>query len=357
VRAVGAEMKNGKMTALLARDAETGKELKISARHFVSTVGPWTDLVASELLGKWKKIMRPSKGVHLTFSRERLPLKDAVVMVSDDQSRIVFAIPRHEMVIVGTTDTHYSGDPGDVCTKKEDVEYLLRIAGEYFPGAALKESDILASYSGVRPLVHDGSDTESKTSREHLIFSDSRNITFVTGGKYTTYRKIAEDALKVILENFPLEDRLKWGRGHTQEPLNSRATVEKLTHAREKVQTWAKKFNLNVDAVHFLVERYAAEAEEMLAKWAQRQDRNPALGVWQIEAQQALQETMCLHLRDFYLRRVPLFLAQADHGFNLLEPLADFFQKELGWSKDERKFNVDATRQHLEQEMGWRQKT
>ena len=79
-------------------------------------------------------MLRPSKGVHLTFNKSRFKLHDAVVMGAE--SRIVFAIPRHEMVIVGTTDTDYPGDPEKVQTTKEDVEYLLRVIDQYFPGTS-----------------------------------------------------------------------------------------------------------------------------------------------------------------------------------------------------------------------------
>ncbi len=349
VKAVAAEFNNEKVSALIARDLVNHQDIKIKAKHFVSTVGPWTDMVASEILGDWKKIMRPSKGVHLTFKRERLPVQDAVVMVSNDQKRIIFAIPRHEMVIVGTTDTDYKGDPKDVHTTREDVDYLLEVTKEYFPGANIKEEDILASYSGVRPLVNDGSSSESKTSREHLIFTDPRGVTFVTGGKYTTYRRIAEDTVHAVLENFKIEDQVRWGDrlSRSLEPLNPLATVETFKQARAQMQYWAKEFSVDVDTVHFLVERHGLEAHNILSYYPQAENR------WQYEALHAIHETMCFHLQDFYLRRVPLFLARADHGFAMIDELAQVFQNELGWTDSQKAEQINAVRQHLTHEMAW----
>lgn len=355
VRAIGAKFNGDQICAVRCRDEFSKNEFEIQGHHFVSTVGPWTDQVANQFFSNWRKIMRPSKGVHLTFPRNRLPIQEAVVMVSEDQKRIVFAIPRHEMVIVGTTDTDYTGDPANVHTEIEDVNYILKVADHYFPGAMLKISDIMASYSGVRPLVDDGSESESKTSREHLILADPRNITFVTGGKYTTYRQIAEDAMKVVLNNFELEEQMRWSRAQTLVPLNPLATNEKLVQARGQVEHWAQEFGASVDTVNFLVERHGEEAFYILKSYSSKVQTSPeGLQKWQYEALHSIKETMCHDLRDFYLRRAPLFLARPDHGFLLLQNLADLFGNEFGWNADQRAQAIDAVRKHLEFEMGWR---
>lgn len=354
VSAKAAEFEDGKVKSVTCRDEISQNEFRLSGRHFVSTVGPWTDQLGHKIFSDWRKIMRPSKGIHLTFRRERLPIRDAVVMVTDDQKRIVFAIPRHEMVIVGTTDTDYSGDPREVHSTREDVEYLLKVADHYFPGAGLQKSDIISSYAGVRPLVDDGAATESKTSREHLIFTDPRNVTFVTGGKYTTYRQIAEDALHAILDVFSLEERIRWGKSRTLEPLNPMVTKDSLFKSQHQTEAWARDFKIDVDTVHFLVERHGAETKVILGKFASRvQSLPPTDWRWYLEAYHAIHETMCLTLRDFYLRRVPLFLSRQDHGFPLLEDLSKIFQSELQWSDDDRAQQVEIVKSHLRFEMGW----
>lgn len=353
LRATSAHFTNGKVDSIVVKDVLSNQDITLRGRHFMSTVGPWTDLVASDLLKEWQPIMRPSKGVHLTFNRSRLPLKDAVVMVSNDQKRIIFAIPRHEMVIVGTTDTDFKGDPKNVHTTREDVDYLLRVTNEYFPGANLQEVDIIASYSGVRPLVDDGSETESKTSREHLIFNDPRNITFVTGGKYTTYRLIAEQAVEAAIETYAIEDRVKFRNtsNRTLEPLNEMASIEAIKRARLDANIWAQDFKVDVDTVNFLVERHGLEAYDILDRYSFK-----ATDRWQFEAYHAIYETMCFKLVDFYLRRVPLFLAHEDHGFSKLAELSDLFQKELGWSEIEKQNEIRDLQNHMKHEMSWAQK-
>jgi glycerol-3-phosphate dehydrogenase len=339
-----------KLKTLAVEDTLTGKKFNIKAKHFISTTGPWTDQFA-EMLFEWKKILRPSKGIHLTLSRQRLPLKEAVVMATDKDNRIVFGIPRHEMVIVGTTDTDFKGDPETVHSTKEDVEYLLKVVDGYFPQAKITEKDILASYSGVRPLVADGSSTESKTSREHVILPTEKNITFVAGGKYTTYRRMARDIIETVLRNeFSLEDRMKFARNQTREVINPVITAEKLSDAITQSINWAAEFGLTESETLLLAQRHGFEALSILETAEKEGLHTP----WEMEALFAIHHTMCFHLRDFMLRRVPLFLALPDHGFSLVDKISAVFQKELKWTdiqvELEKKFYFD----HLKFEMGWR---
>jgi glycerol-3-phosphate dehydrogenase len=356
VKAVGAEMVAGKVKELVCQDQITGDQFQLKARHFVSTVGPWTDILGFDLLSNWQPIMRPSKGVHLTFRKERFPLKDAVVMAADAQRRIVFGIPRHEIVIVGTTDTDFSGDPMSVRSTEDDVKYLLNVANQYFPGASLTEKDIVASYSGVRPLVADGSASESATSREHTIINDPRNVTFVAGGKYTTYRHMAEESVESFLSLFDIEEQVKWANSTSEQPLNALVTKDRIesSHSRvdgDAVSCWPVSNN----AMHWLVERHGAEAFEIVKTVTSRDlEFDEQSRLWRLEARHAIHNTMCLNLADFYLRRVPLFLTEFDHGYSYLEAIADVFVEELSLDESEINQQFDALKRHEESEMGWR---
>ena len=353
VRVFGAEMVNDKVVAIEAKDVKTGRTFKVRGKHFLSTVGPWTDRVGTELLHQWKPILRPSKGVHLTFNRSRFDVTDAIVMAADNEKRIVFGIPRHEMFIIGTTDTDFSGDPADVSVTPEDVKYLLGVAAEYFPGANLTEKDIVASYCGVRPLVNDGSESESKTSREHLILNDPRNITFVAGGKYTTYRRMAGEAIDSALDTYSSEDQARFSRADTERALNERASVDALERARRRVGEYSVKHKLSVSSVQLLVDRHALEVEDLFAF-------DPGVKfpdderVFSMEARHAIRETMCDSLSDFYFRRVPLFLSRADHGLPLLARISRVFQEELKWTDAERAQQSARLQDDMGRELAWR---
>lgn len=320
-------------------DSLSGEKFKIRCDHVVSTVGPWTDLVGEKLINSWRPILRPTKGIHLTLHKNRLNLTNAVVMAAQKSTRIVFAIPRHEMIIIGTTDTDFTGDPGEVKATFEDVEYLLQITNEYFPKAKITVEDIVSSYAGVRPLVKDDSSQEGKTSREHVILSDKRRFTFVAGGKYTTYRLMSEQVVDQVISTWPVEKRSSYKKCETVSPLNKYIADDRITFSQDKAETETEKL---------LSRRYGAESFEIIKKYGADNT------YWQLEAYQAIYSTMCLNLVDFYTRRVPLMLAYQDHGLSLLNEVSEVFKKELNWSQDVLEFQQSHLLNYIEKEFAWR---
>jgi glycerol-3-phosphate dehydrogenase len=330
---------SGQISAIKVSDQLTGHKFEIQTHHIVSSVGPWTDLVGHKLVQDWKNILRPTKGIHLTFSKDRIPLSSAVVMAAEKGSRIIFAIPRHEMVIVGTTDTDFKGNPRDAKVTPEDVRYLLEVSNSYFPGADLKASDIISSYVGVRPLVKDESDNEGKTSREHVIKHDECGITFVAGGKYTTYRLMSEQIVDQCLKFFPFEKIASLQNCQTSKSLNKYTTVDEFENAVQFA---------NSDLEKKLAIRYGAEAKLILEKFGYTSD------IWEIEAYQAISTTMCLNLTDFYTRRVPFILSEADHGISKLNQIAKIFQSEFSLTEAEIEKQKNDLINYIENELDWR---
>ncbi|MFN8945378.1 MAG: FAD-dependent oxidoreductase [Pseudobdellovibrionaceae bacterium] len=316
------------IVALECKDLISNKTFKIRGKHFVSTVGPWTDLFAQRVFSDWKKMLRPTKGVHITLNKNRFQLEHAVVMGAQKSDRIVFAIPRHEMVIIGTTDTDFQGDPKNVKVEQADIDYLLEVTKDYFPTANITQADIVSTYAGVRPLVHDGSSTEGKTSREHVILDDDRGMTFVAGGKYTTYRLMSEQVVDHCLNYFSEEDQIKFYSSQTEIPLNPYVSSDSWNLALSQVWSWSKKLNRPLPECQLLAERYGMEAKQFLFD-----EENLDLSYIQIEARIAIEKTMCLHLTDFCTRRVPLYLAYPDHGFEQIDEIAEVFRALLGWDE------------------------
>lgn len=344
----------GQIVGVQCRDEVHKNHFSIRCRHVVSCVGPWTDRVGESFVEGWKPMMRPSKGVHLTFSRSRLQLSDAVVMAAE--KRIVFAIPRHEMTIVGTTDTDFRSDPNVVTTEKEDVDYLLKVAKKYFPGANLTESDIVASYAGVRPLVHDGASTESGTSREHVILHHPKGVSFIAGGKYTTYRHMAEEAVKGVIKTWGLEEQMRYKVSKTLSPLNPKCSMELYERAKIEAGRLAREVEgFSEGSLLWLAERHGMEFLDLLEKYGSFLTAPSEEGrLMELELLHAVESTMCLHLRDFYFRRVPLFLAKLDHGIGLIEPLSSLMAKVLGWSEERRAEEVNALQKQIQHELSWR---
>ena len=169
-------------------DKKTACFHDLRAKTVVNATGPW----AASLPHSHVKL-RLTKGIHLVLNRDRIPSSDAVVLTQS--KRILFVIPWGERLILGTTDTDYSGTLDDVQRDAADTDYLLGIANEFFPKAALTAEDIISAWAGLRPLLADAHGAASDISRAHEIRNPEPRWWDVAGGKLTTYRLMAEQTV------------------------------------------------------------------------------------------------------------------------------------------------------------------
>lgn len=181
-----------RVTALLP----SGRQ--ISARALVLALGPWTDEVRAEIGLEDRDLVGGTKGVHITLAQQRLPLRHAITLRHPNDRRVMFCIPEpeHERVLVGTTDTETDEPPGHLTVPDRDVAYLLRAVQHLFPGLGLNSDDVQDRWAGVRPLLKQAG-KESSRSREHLMLREGRVLT-IAGGKLTTYRAMAEEAVDEV---------------------------------------------------------------------------------------------------------------------------------------------------------------
>ena len=179
---------DGPMWRCGVRDLIGGAEIEVKARSVVNATGPWAAGIPHSRLR-----LRLTKGVHLVIDSRRLAVPAAVVMTAGD--RILFAIPWGERVILGTTDTDYSGPIEDVRADESDVAYILEIVNRQFPDVALTAADVIRTWAGVRPLIATGHGGPSDISRAHQIHMPEAGWFDVAGGKLTTYRRIAEQVV------------------------------------------------------------------------------------------------------------------------------------------------------------------
>ena len=170
------------------RDESTGRALTLHASTIVNATGPW----AQEIEHSQVKL-RLSKGIHIVVEGKRLRVTAPLVLA--EGNRILFVIPWGERVIIGTTDTDYTGRPEDVAVDPADIEYLLHAVNSSFPTLALSPSDVISTWAGVRPLIADPNGSPSDISRAHQIDNPEPGWWDVAGGKLTTYRLMAEQTV------------------------------------------------------------------------------------------------------------------------------------------------------------------
>ncbi len=182
---------SGNLWNCTIEDAQSGRTHTVRTRTVVNASGPWSDRLPHS-----KTSLRLTKGVHLVIDRDRLPVPDAVVMA--EGSRILFAIPWGERVILGTTDTDYHGPVGEPTCDGADVEYVFNVVNDAFPNAHLSKKDLVSTWAGLRPLVADPLGNPSDISRRHEVKMNEPGWWDVTGGKLTTYRLMAEETIDAI---------------------------------------------------------------------------------------------------------------------------------------------------------------
>jgi glycerol-3-phosphate dehydrogenase len=200
---VSTTLTNGTASGVRVRDTLTGVEADIAATVVVNATGAWWELVASAAAGRRPHRVRTTKGVHIVCP----PLTDgALVLFSDIDRRLMFAIPRAGQTWIGTTDTDYDGDPAEAQATRADVDYLVRSVHTLFP--ALTMNDVLHTTAGVRALVTQGG-TASSVSRMHKVARDEPlpGVISVLGGKITGYRAIAEEVVNAVCQRAGLERR------------------------------------------------------------------------------------------------------------------------------------------------------
>ena len=188
--------KSGKVTGVVAKDLEKGVQYELHAKTMINATGVFVDQILKMDQPAGKPMVRPSQGAHIVLDKSFLQGKTALMIPKTDDGRVLFAVPWHGKVLVGTTDTPLQKCELEPRPLEEEIDFILKTAGKYLVKKPL-HADILSAFAGLRPLAAPGKHTGStkEISRSHkLIVSDSGLIT-ITGGKWTTYRKMAEDTI------------------------------------------------------------------------------------------------------------------------------------------------------------------
>jgi glycerol-3-phosphate dehydrogenase len=164
---------------------------------FINAAGPWVESVADLTPFNGERVaLSPTKGVHLVLPR--LTKSNGVFFQAKRDGRMMFVIPWGGYSLVGTTDTDFHGAPDDIRAEPADIEYLLTEARAVLPGVAINESDIITTFAGVRALLRSEKISPSARTREHKIARHGENLLSIAGGKYTTYRAIAEQVVDSV---------------------------------------------------------------------------------------------------------------------------------------------------------------
>jgi glycerol kinase len=198
---------NGKLIGIECTDKIGNTTVKFYANQIVSAAGPWVDLLRVKDNSRKGKSLRLTKGVHIVVPKHVLPVKNAVYFDAFD-GRMLFAVPRGIVTYIGTSDTDYKDSLDHVVCTSTDIEYIINATNKMFPNAKIQEGDVVSSWAGLRPLIHEDGKSPSELSRKDEIFISESGLISIAGGKLTGYRKMAERIVDLVLD--------RMGKGNTQ---------------------------------------------------------------------------------------------------------------------------------------------
>lgn len=299
---------------VVLNDPDSGDGINLRAPVVINATGAWADRLRNQL--NPEKRIRPLRGSHLIIPHQLLPLTDVLTSLHPDDKRGVYVYPWEGATVIGTTDLDHADDLDvEACISDTEVDYLLRAFNVQFPATPIDRSHIISTWAGVRPVIgSEKSKDPSRERRDHAVWSDNGLIT-VSGGKLTTFRLIALDALSAAREHLPEPQPF------TDETVFTTADIS----AEQLVPdnpTWGQR----------LLGRYGSKAKAILETTPPEEHLRIANTEFCLaECRWAARHEAVIHLDDLLLRRTRLGMLLRDGGSELFTSLEPICNSELGW--------------------------
>jgi len=317
------------ISAVNVKDKISGKDLTIKTKYVISAAGPWVDELRNVNNSKKGKRLHLTKGVHLVFPKEKLPVKQSVYFDIPD-GRMMFAIPRGKVTYVGTTDTNFNLDKDNVRTDLADAIYLLSAVNNMFPKINLEMEDIISSWAGLRPLIHEEGKSASELSRKDEIFTSETGLISIAGGKLTGYRKMAERVVDRIAKKMEEEHDIELKECFTDEiPLCGNVDFKKFKHVKKYIAEIFLRMEPDGFTKHdawFLVTNYGKQTEIILDTYATLKDADKYERMAKAELRFGIDYEMVQNPMDFFIRRTGRLYFDIDSVRNLMEPILQEFK-------------------------------
>ncbi|MHA6793103.1 glycerol-3-phosphate dehydrogenase/oxidase [Pseudonocardia bannensis] len=335
-RVVDLLREGGRITGAEVHDLETGNRIRVRAKQIINATGVWTD-ETQDLAGERGRFhVRASKGVHLVVPRDRIMSESGLILRTEKS--VLFVIPWGRHWIIGTTDTDWSLDKAHPAASASDIDYLLDHVNAVLE-QPLTRDDVEGVYAGLRPLLSGESDSTSKLSREHAVAKPVPGLVVVAGGKYTTYRVMAKDAVDAAVHGM---DRKVPPSCTEDVPLLGAEGYKAL---RNGVQVLADRTGLHPARIEHLLGRYGTLIHEVLDLVS----ADPSLGEpltgapdhLRAEVVYAVSHEGARHLDDVLTRRTRISIETFDRGLGSAEDTAALMGGVLGWSDEQRKREIE----------------
>ncbi|WP_438672351.1 glycerol-3-phosphate dehydrogenase/oxidase [Solihabitans fulvus] len=327
---IGFLKESDRVAGVRVRDVEDGRETEIRAHAVINCTGVWTDELQRLSGSRGRFRVRASKGVHIVVPRDRIVSESGLILRTEKS--VLFVIPWRNHWIVGTTDTDWNLDLAHPAATKHDIDYILEHVNTVL-ATPLTHEDIEGVYAGLRPLLAGESESTSKLSREHAVARVAPGLVAIAGGKYTTYRVMAADAVDAASVDLP---------GRIQESITDKVPLLGADgyHALvNQADHLAAKYGLHPYRVRHLLDRYGSLVHEVLGLAVDDPDLlHPVPGApdyLQVEAVYAASHEGALHLEDVLTRRTRISIEYPHRGVECAEPVARLLAGVHGWDEEQ----------------------
>jgi glycerol-3-phosphate dehydrogenase len=301
----------GFVDGVIARDAETGEELRATAKVVINATGAFSDSLRRKADASSAPMIAPSQGIHLVFKSEFLPGKSAIMVPHTSDGRVLFAIPWHGHVLVGTTDTPVTSATLEPVAMESEIEFILATAAQYLAKKPTRD-DVLSVFAGIRPLVRaEGVANTAALSRDHVIHIDASGLMTICGGKWTTYRRMAEDCVDQAATLAQLPDK----------PCMTRDLKIHGFHSSSEQFGTLWVYGSDALEIRELIESSPTLGETL----------HPELPYIKAEVIWAVRHEMARTIEDVLARRTRALFLNARAAMQMAPAVADLMSAELSW--------------------------
>ncbi|MEB8345562.1 glycerol-3-phosphate dehydrogenase/oxidase [Flavobacteriaceae bacterium KMM 6898] len=313
----------GTVNGVIAFDKENGTTFTLFGKAIINATGVFTDEILKMDNEYAKNMVRPSQGIHLVLDKSFLPGDDAIMIPKTDDGRVLFLVPWHDKVVVGTTDTVLDSHSLEPIALEEEIKFILSTANRYLT-KKVERKDVLSMYAGLRPLAapQDESEKTKEISRSHKIIVSNSGLVTITGGKWTTYRRMAQDTLNKVIALGKLENK-------------SCRTATLAIHGSMEINDRSNHlyvYGTDCKGIENLIQEDPKLGEKL----------HPKLDYIKAEVVWAVRNEMARTIEDVLARRVRALFLDARAAVEMAPTVADILANELSKSTDWKTTQIEA---------------
>jgi glycerol-3-phosphate dehydrogenase len=309
-----------KISGARVRDVETGLEYEVIAKVVINATGVFVDDILKMDNPKARNTVRPSQGVHVVVNKKFMSSDSAMLIPKTEDGRVLFAVPWHDQLLIGTTDTLMEKNSLEPVALESEINFILGTINSYLVDGP-KVNDVKSVFAGLRPLAASDNDSKStkELSRDHKLFTTRSGMITITGGKWTTYRKMAEETVDLALKNI--------NRGM----IKSKTAKKGLHGLRPPTGTSLSVYGTDEELITQLTGDDMSLSEKLVNGY----------GYTRAQVLWAIRNEMAVTVEDVLARRIRLLFLDADAAIQAAPAVADIFQRETGWSDKRKQEQLD----------------